>query len=170
MEFETIQNVEYLIHISLQMSETERTEEDFENLAQQGNQCVVYLTENIQNQNHTVRTMIKIVAIMFKLRELQFRNIFFDYALREFQTNRFDVHAIQAKIVRILGIFTTASSLLEESYLQIPDLLDELTSNLILQQTRFSQLRHRYRNIMFSSETKVPTGPTGPTGPNSLRF
>ena len=82
---------------------------------------------------------------------------FFEDAV-EFQSNRIDVPAMElmeAKILLIQDIFRTASSLLEESDLQIPDLFDELTSNLILQRTRFSQLNHRYRNIM-SSETKAP--------------
>lgn len=154
MEFETIEN---LIQISIQMSETCSTEQDFENLAQLGNQCVDGLTEIIQNQTHTVQIMMKIVIIVFKLRELQFRNFFFEDAV-EFQSNRIDVPAMElmeAKILLIQDIFRTASSLLEESDLQIPDLFDELTSNLILQRTRFSQLNHRYRNIM-SSETKAP--------------
>jgi len=155
MEFETIEN---LIQISIQMSETCSTEQDFENLAQLGNQCVDGLTEIIQNQTHTVQIMMKIVIIVFKLRELQFRNFFFEDAVTEFQSNRIDVPAMElmeAKILIIQDIFRTASSLLEESDLQIPDLFDELTSNLILQRTRFSQLNHRYRNIM-SSETKAP--------------
>ena len=154
MEFETI--VENLIQISIQMSETCSTEQDFEDLAVDGNECVDGLTAIIQNQTHTVQIMMKIVIIVFKLRELQFRNFFFEDAVTEFQSNRIDVPAMEAKILIIQDIFRTASSLLEESDLQIPDLFDELTSNLILQRTRFSQLNHRYRNIMSSSETKAP--------------
>ena len=155
MEFETIQN---LIQISIQMSETCSTEQEFEDLALDGNECVDGLTEIIQNQTHTVQIMMKIVIIVFKLRELQFRNFFFEDAVTEFQSNRIDVPAMElmeAKILIIQEIFRRVDSLLEESYLQIPDLFDELTSNLILQRTRFSQLNHRYRNIMLS-ETKVP--------------
>ena len=161
MEFETI--VENLIQISIQMSETCSTEQDFEDLAVDGNECVDGLTAIIQNQTHTVQIMMKIVIIVFKLRELQFRNFFFEDAVTEFQSNRIDVPAMEAKILIIQDIFRTASSLLEESDLQIPDLFDELTSNLILQRTRFSQLHHRYLNIMSSSETKAPDT-------NRLRF
>ena len=164
MEFETI--VENLIQISIQMSETCSTEQDFEDLAVDGNECVDGLTAIIQNQTHTVQIMMKIVIIVFKLRELQFRNFFFEDAVTEFQSNRIDVPAMElmeAKILIIQDIFRTASSLLEESDLQIPDLFDELTSNLILQRTRFVPLHHRYLNIMSSSETKAPDT-------NRLRF
>jgi len=150
MEFENIEN---LIQISIQMSETCSTEVEFENLAQLGNQCVDRLTAIIQNQIHTVQIMMKIVIIVFKLRELQFRNFFFEDAVTEFQS--IDVPAMELMEAKIQDIFRTASSLLEESDLQIPDLFDELTSNLILQRTRFSRLHHRYLNIM-STETKAP--------------
>tara|TARA_B110000285_G_scaffold14812_2_gene14634 strand:- start:6240 stop:6716 length:477 start_codon:yes stop_codon:yes gene_type:complete len=152
MEFETVEN---LIQISIQMSETYSTEQEFETLALNGNQHVDRLTAIIQNQTHTVQIMMKIVIIVFKLRELQFRNFFFEDAVTEFQSNRIDGTAMEAKILIIQDIFRTADSLLEESDLQIHDLFDELTSNLILQRTRFEQLHHRYLNIMLS-ETKVP--------------
>jgi len=153
MEFENIEN---LIQISIQMSETCSTEVEFENLAQLGNQCVDRLTAIIQNQTHTVQIMMKIVIIVFKLRELQFRNFFFENAVTEFQS--IDVPAMElmeTKRLIIQEIFRRVDSLLEESDLQIPDLFDELTSNLILQRTRFSRLHHRYLNIM-SNETKAP--------------
>ena len=152
MEFETVEN---LIQISIQMSETYSTEVEYENLARLGNEYVDGLTAIIQNQTHTVQIMMKIVIIVFKLRELQFRNFFFEDAVTEFQSNRIDGTAMEAKILIIQDIFRTADSLLEESDLQIHDLFDELTSNLSLQRTRFEPLHHRYLNIM-SSETKAP--------------